>query len=282
MKLFVTGGTGFVGSHFLQRVMSAGHDVVAQRRPGSRPRIALDREPVWVDRALDGDFRPALGGCEALVHFASHTPNPPYAPLDECLYWNVHATARLLQQAAAMGVHRVLIAGSCFEYGLGALHQDRVHPGSEMRPTQSYAISKAAATTACLGMASALSLRLQVLRIFQVFGAGESALRFWPSLRSAALNGLDFEMSAGTQIRDFIPVAEVAARFLEALDFEGVEMGRPVLRNIGTGRGQSLLSFAQFWWSKWGASGTLRPAKIGLRPGELERLVADIDSVHVA
>jgi nucleoside-diphosphate-sugar epimerase len=281
MKLFVTGGTGFVGSHFLQQALAAGHDVIAQRRPGSRPRLPLTHEPVWVDRALDQVFDAELAGCDAVVHLASHTPNPPYAPLDECLYWNVYATTRLLQQAEAQGVRDVLIAGTCFEYGVAAEGQDFVHPSTEMRPSLTYPISKAAATIACMGLARHLGLRLQVLRIFQVFGEGEAATRFWPSLRSAALEGRDFAMSAGVQVRDFIEVSEVATHFLRALDFEGVMPSQPQLRNVGTGRAQTLLEFARTWWAAWGATGQLMPGQLGLRPGELARLVANVDAVHV-
>lgn len=282
MKLFVTGGTGFVGSHFLQQALAAGHEVVAHRRPGSLPRLSLPQEPLWVDRALDQDFEAELSGCDAVVHLASHTPNPPYAPLDECLYWNVFATTRLLQQAAAQGVRDVLVAGTCFEYGTAADGLDLVHPATEMRPSLTYPISKAAATIACLGLARNLGLRLKVLRIFQVFGEGEAATRFWPSLRSAALEGRDFAMSAGVQVRDFVPVEDVARDFVRSLDFELVEAGHPQVRNVGTGHGQSLLEFAQHWWTTWNAPGELKPGLVGLRPGELARLVADVHSIHIA
>jgi nucleoside-diphosphate-sugar epimerase len=281
MKLFVTGATGFVGSHFLRQALAAGHQLVAQRRPGSCSRLDLDPEPTWVDRALDQDFSAELAGCDAVVHLASHTPNPPYAPLDECLYWNVFSTVRLLQQAAAQGVRDVLVAGTCFEYGDAALGQDFVHPSTEARPTLTYPISKAAATVACLGLARHLGLRLQVLRIFQVFGEGEAATRFWPSLRAAALAGHDFPMSAGVQVRDFIPVEEVARQFLAALAFDGVEAGRPEIRNVGTGEARSLLEFAQQWWATWQAAGQLQPGQMGLRPGEVPRLVANVRDRHM-
>jgi nucleoside-diphosphate-sugar epimerase len=281
MKLFVTGGTGFVGSHFLQQALAAGHEVIVQRRPGSCPRLTLTREPQWIDRALDQGFHSELAGCDALIHFASHTPNPPYAPLDECLYWNVFATTRLLQQAAAQGVRNILVAGTYFEYGEAAEGQDFVHPATEMRPTVTYPISKAAATTACLGLARHLGLRLQILRIFQVYGEGESASRFWPSLRSAALAGRDFEMSSGVQIRDFIEATEVARQFMQALDFHGVNSGQPQLRNVGTGKGQTLLDFAQTWWDAWGATGKILPGKVGLRQGELSRVVANVNDIHI-
>lgn len=280
MKLFVTGGTGFVGSHFIQQALAAGHQIIAQRRPGSLPRLPLSREPIWIDRALDEDFN-ELAECEAIVHLAAHSPNPPYAPLDECLYWNVFATSRLIQQAAAYGIKDVLVAGSCFEYGMAAEGQELIHPATETRPTLSYPISKAAATVSCLGLARHLGLRLQVLRIFQVFGEGEASTRFWPSLRAAALEGRDFPMSAGDQVRDFISVDDVARKFVEALNFEGVEMGRPHIRNIGNGRAQSLLDFALHWWNTWQAKGQLLPGQIMSRPGEIGQLVANVKDRHI-
>ncbi|MGV0954047.1 MAG: NAD-dependent epimerase/dehydratase family protein [Fluviibacter sp.] len=281
MKLFVTGGTGFIGTHFVQQALAKGHEVIAQRRLGSHPRLPLKEQPAWVDRPLDANFEDVLGGCDALVHFASHTPNPPYAPLDECLYWNVVATIRLIQQAALQGVTRILIAGTCFEYGLAAEDYEFVHPGAECRPTLTYPISKAAATTSCLGLARQLGLQMQVLRIFQVYGEGEAATRFWPSLRSAALSGQDFAMSSGVQVRDFIPVEDVARHFLAALSFQGVEAGKPQIKNVGSGQAKSLLEFAEGWWKSWNASGNLRPGNVGIRIGEVSRLVADVKSIHV-
>lgn len=270
-----------MGSHFLQQALASGHNIVAQRRPGSLSRLQLAQEPMWVDREMDQDFSAELIGCDAVIHLASHTPNQPYASLDECLYWNVFATTHLLQQAAKQGVVDMLVAGTCFEYGSSAEGQEFVHPATEMRPSLPYPISKAAATTACLGLARQLRLRMQVLRIFQVFGEGESPTRFWPSLRAAALEGRDFPMSSGLQVRDFIHVADVAQKLLQALDFEDVEPGQPLLRNVGTGHGQSLLEFARYWWSEWHASGRLLPGQIDTRSGELARLVANVSDTHV-
>ena len=281
MKIFVTGGTGFIGSHFINCAIEAGHDLIVQRRPGSVPRVKLFSEPDWVEKELDQDFTRDLTTCDALVHFAAHTPNPPYGTLEDCLYWNVTTSSNLIRQAAELGIGKIIVAGTCFEYGTSANGQDYVHPGSEMRPQQSYPISKAAATTVLTSVARQLNLKLKVMRIFQVFGPGESTSRFWPSLCDAAVNGDDFSMSAGTQIRDFIEVREVAKQFVNALDFLGVESGHPQLSNVGSGKGQSLFEFASTWWSYFGAKGQLKPGLIGMRKGETARLVANIDDVHI-
>lgn len=278
MKLFVTGGTGFVGSHVLQQALAAGHEVCALRRPGSRPRLPLEVEPCWLDGALDADWSAALQGVDVLVHLASHTPNPPYAPLPECLYWNVFAALQLAEQARAAGVGRYVVAGSCFEYGPSADRFEQIPTSAPLRPALSYPTSKAAASLAFEGFARQHGLQLQILRIFQVYGEGEQAGRLWPSLRRAALAGEDFPMTEGAQVRDFIEVGEVARQFVQALGAVDVSPGQPRVRHVASGRPQTLREFAAFWWAFWGATGQLRPGAVPYRAGEMMRLVPAMDA----
>lgn len=277
MKIFITGATGFVGSHFLNQAHAAGHEIVAQRRPGSLPRIALDRQPTWVDRPLDGEFEAELQGCKVFVHLASHTPNPPYDTLANCLRWNVQASLALAEQARCAGVERFLVAGSCFEYGRSAQRYERIPVDAPLEPTLSYPTSKAAASVAFVGFAAEHKLRLQLLRIFQVFGEGEPPTRLWPSLLVAAREGRDFPMSLGEQVRDFIDVRDVAAAFVRALGFDGCEPGIARVAHVGTGRPQRLADFARHWWEAQGATGQLQLGAVPYRYNELMRLVPEID-----
>lgn len=272
MKIFLTGGTGFVGSHFLRQVLAQGHEVIALRRPGSQPRIGLSHAPVWVDGALDGNHRAHLSGVDVMVHLASHTPNPPYDTLDRCLYWNVFASIKLAQQAIEQGVKKFIVAGSCFEYGQSANRVSYLDADTPLEPTLSYPTSKAAASVAFLGLARDLNLQLKLLRIFQVYGEGEPTSRLWPSLRAAALTGKDFPMSPGEQVRDFIPVEDVALQFLQALDFAGTLPGQPLVGHVATNRPQTLLDFAQHWWRHWGASGQLLVGAVRYRHNEVMRI----------
>ena len=281
MELFVTGGTGFVGCHFVRQALARGHSVRALRRPSAAPRLEPQAGVRWIDLPMDGELRGCFEGVDCVVHLASHTPNPPYAPLEECLYWNVYASLRLAQLAVEAGVLDFVVAGTYFEYGSAALGMETIHPGTPLQPALSYPVSKAAASAAFAGLAREKGLRLQLLRIFQVFGEGESPKRFWPSLRRAAQAGEDFPMSAGTQIRDFIEVGEVAAAFVNALEREGVEAGKPQQRNVGTGRAQTLLEFANEWWARWGATGSLLPGAVPARAGEMPRLVANVADVQI-
>lgn len=276
MKIFVTGGTGFVGSHFLNAAFKSGCQVVALRRPGSLPRVPLLQEPKWVEGLLDGDFRSELKGCDALVHLAAHSPNPPYDTLDRCLYWNLTASLKLCDQAANVGISKFLVAGSCFEYGRCGDRYDFIPVDAPLEPTMTYPTSKAAASIAFSGWAVGRSVQLQILRIFQVYGEGEPEGRLWPSLRKAALAGSDYPMSMGEQVRDFVSVQEVATTFVKALIFDNVLAGEPLIKNVGTGKPQSVLKFAQYWWKQWEATGKLLPGTIAYRENEVMRFIPEV------
>lgn len=270
------GGTGFIGSHFLNAAFRAGHEVIALRRPDSKPRVPLLQEPQWVEGELDGKYAASMEGCEVLVHFAAHTPNPPYDTLERCLYWNLTASLSSFNRAADVRITKFLVAGSCFEYGRSGERYDFIPVDAPLEPTMTYPTSKAAASIAFHGWAVERNLYLQILRIFQVFGEGELETRLWPSLRRAALAREDYPMTPGGQVRDFISVDEVAAAFIKALKFDGVEPGKPLFKNVGTGKPQTVLEFAQYWWKHWGAKGTLKPGAIPYRDNEVMRFVPEV------
>jgi len=276
MRIFLTGGTGFVGSHVLKELLERGHQVTAFRRPTRKPKIVLGEQPDWVEGALDklpkGVFK---GGC-AFIHLAAHSANVPYDSLENCLYWNLQTSLNLVRQAADEGVSRFVIAGTCFEYGRGGERYEFIPTNAPLEPVDSYSTSKAAASVALMGLARMAGLSLSYHRIFQVFGEGEAEGRFWPSLRLAASRGEDFPMSPGEQMRDFIGVEDVAKHFANELLLEPPSPGEPVIRHVGTGKATSLLDFARHWWEGWGASGKLRPGAKHYRPGEVMRYVAQV------
>lgn len=277
MKLFLTGGTGFVGSNFINAAHAAGHEIVAIRRPHSQPRVSLDRDPVWAEGPLDADWSEVLTNCDALVHLAAHTANPPYDTLSSCLYWNVYTSLLLAEQAYKAGIVRFLVAGSCFEYGSSASRYERIPVAAPLEPVLSYPTSKAAASVAFQGLAAEQGLQIKILRLFQVYGEGEPATRLWPSLRRAAMEGQDLPMTPGEQVRDFIDVEQVARAFVAALDFSDTKPGIARIRNVGTGNPRTLREFAEHWWRHWRARGQLRFGALPYRKNELMRLVPEVD-----
>ncbi len=276
MKLFVTGGTGFIGSHFLNAALSAGHHVVALRRSSnSRPRIPLIKEPEWINKTMGQVSALDFSDCDVLVHLAA-TGVDLKASWDECFEVNVSQSLRLWIQAADAGIRNFVICGSCFEYGKSGERYEFIPTDAPLEPTGGYHASKAAASMAALALAYERELSLKILRPFHVFGEGENEKRFWPSLRAAAMSGHDFNMTEGAQVRDFIYVSDVAETFLEVARSSFV-LETPVIRNLGSGKPSPLVDFARKWWKSWGAKGELLIGTIAYRKHEVMRYVPLVD-----
>lgn len=277
MKIFLTGGTGFIGSHFINEAHKHGYSIVALRRQGSLPRVPLLKQPIWVNGQLDDDMTTELSGVDTFVHLASHSANMPYDILSKCLYWNVYASLKLAEQAKQCGVSKYLIAGSCFEYGESANEYEEIPVNAPLLPSLPYPVSKAAASLAFSEFATQNMVQLRIVRIFQVYGEGELESRFWPSLKLAAMSGQDFAMTAGEQVRDFIYVGDVAKQIVHALNFKDIPPKIPIINNIGSGNPQTLKQFSEFWWKQWGGIGMLKFGELPYRKNELMRIVPKLD-----
>lgn len=276
MKIFITGSNGFIGSHVVKRALDGGHEVVGLRRSTKRAAIELLKQPKWVEGSLEDDLRPVLQGCDAVIHLAAYGVNPAYNSWQEAFRWNVDATIKVLEQAKSMGVKRFVIAGSCSEYGRSAERFDYVPCDAPLEPVGPYAASKAAATLAAAAYARENDIELVVLRLFHIYGEGESEERFWPSLKRAALAGDDFPMTLGAQIRDFTPVALAAERLLYSAVEQEVVKRRPEIHNLGQGRPVSLSAFAEAQWTKFSATGKLKKGALPYRDSEVMRYVPQV------
>ena len=277
MKIVVTGATGFIGSHFTKQAMAAGHSVLAIRRShASTPRIPLRQEPVWLDRALDQVTADDLKGCEVLVHLAAHSVKYPYDSLANCLRWNLIAVLALFEQARLAGIRRFVVAGSCFEYGRSGERYVAIPTDAPLEPTNSYAASKAAASIALRQWAEEHQLSLDLLRVFHVYGEGEAESRLWPTLRRAALAGNDLPMTKAEQIRDFLAVEDVAQAFLCSAAHQNSKTSNVIVKNIGSGRAQTIREFAESWWMKWNAKGRLLIGELPYRDGEVMRYLPEV------
>jgi len=279
MKIFVTGGTGFIGGHFLRAALNGGHRVLALRRLGSRTRVPLTDEPQWVDGNLDDDLSAALSGCEALVHLAALGVSPQKAGWRDLFAVNVQQSLCLWMRAVEAGVRRFVICGSCLEYGTSGERYDFIPTDAPLDPITAYAASKAAASMAAMALGRERKIELLLLRPFHVFGEGQHESNFWPSLKAAALAGQDFQMTEGEQVRDFVPVEDVAEAFVASVSRPGLLPGKPETRNVGTGRPQTLRHFAEHWWAHWRATGTLRVGALPYRHDEVMRYAPLIKSI---
>ena len=273
MKIFVTGGTGFLGGHFLNKAHAAGHRIAAVRRPGSQPRVTLAHEPTWLEGELDADWTGELSQCRILVHFADAGMVPGKAGWPELLDVNLSKSLRLWQQAAAAGVKRLVICGCGCEYGRAGERVDYIKTDTPLEPLDPHAASKAAASIAALALAVEKQIEVIVFRPFEVFGDGQPETAFWATLKKAAVAGNDFSMTPGEQIRDFVSAEKVAEIFVAAAVRTDLKAGEPKIENVGSGRPQTLRSFAEHWWTVLGAKGRLKVGVRTARPDEVKRFV---------
>ena len=166
MKLFLTGGTGFIGSHFLKAALEAGHQVLALRREYSQPRLSLSLQPIWLQGSLSDDWSSALKGCDVLVHLAAAGVNPEFSDWQELFSVNVSQSLNLWLQAQEAGVRRLVICGSCSEYGRSGEQYEFIPVTAPLQPTNAYGASKASASLAAIGLATQMNLEVVLLRPF--------------------------------------------------------------------------------------------------------------------
>ncbi len=115
--VFLTGASGFVGSHVLRSLLSAGYRVRALVRPTSRPLTPVDGcTPVIGDLAESGGLVAALRGCRYLVHVAALYSFSP-ASRGEIWSTNVRGCGGLMEAAALAGVERAVVTSSSATVG---------------------------------------------------------------------------------------------------------------------------------------------------------------------
>ena len=271
----MTGGTGFIGGHFIRLAQEKGHDVVALRRPGSRNRIKLRTEPTWYEAELNDVNDEVLSSCDALFHFAAQGVSPQKTDWLTAFHVNVMQSLGLMHQADRLSISHVICCGSCFEYGLSGERYDKIPVDAPLEPIGPYAASKAAFSVALTALAHSSKKSWTLLRPFHLYGSGQDQANFWPSMRKAALAGQDFLMTSGEQIRDYMAVEDAAQKFLDILIIQG-QQSDLIVRNIGSGDPVTMQKFAEKWWLFWQASGRLKIGELPYREGETMRFVPEL------
>ena len=180
---------------------------------------------------------------------------------------------KILQSARKCGISKFIIIGTGFEYGLSGENYDFIPVNAPLMPRMNYPVSKAVGSLVFSQWALENNLKLKYLRIFQVYGDGESSSRLWPSLKRAAELGTDFKMTSGNQIRDFTYVKDVANKIIDELESFDIQDGKTVFKNIGSDKPQTVKEFAEYWWNYWNAKGELIFGSKDYRDDEIMRFV---------
>ena len=276
-SVFITGATGFIGAHLIRRIDGMGIAVRALRRHGSSIRGVTSENVRWMETPLGELGVEHLQGTEVLIHLAAAGVLQGNS-WDECFRTNVIESLRLWLTAVRAGVRRIVVVGSCFEYGRAGMRYAEIPTDCALEPTGPYHSSKAAATMAAMGVCAEAQIELTIVRPFHTYGEGEHQSRFWPQLKAAAIAGANFEMTAGEQVRDFTPVEMLASELAHYAFEQPLRPGAPEIFNLGTGRPTTLLQFARTEWKKFGATGEILPGRLKYRENEVMRYVPRLDA----
>jgi UDP-glucose 4-epimerase len=290
VKVLVTGGAGYIGSHVVRQLGEAGHGVLVldDLSTGSAQAV-LHGELVRGDlgdrdllhRVL-AEHRPG-----AVLHFAASivVPDSVARPL-EYYHNNLVNTLGLLEACARHGVDRFVFSSSAAVYGEPEV--EAVTEETPLAPINPYGASKAMVEQVLRDAAGAGPLRYAALRYFNVAGAdpggriGQSTPRATHLIKLACqaalglrdgldLYGTDYPTPDGTCIRDYIHVEDLASAHLSALrHLEGG--GASTVLNVGYGRGHSVLEVVDAVRRVSGADFPVRPRP--RRAGDPARLVS--------
>ena len=306
MKILVTGGAGYIGSHACVAFLAAGHVLVVLDNLSNAKPAALDRVRLLTNRDVGfvkGDIRDRAlldrlfqaHAVDAVIHFAGlkAVAESVEKPL---LYYqnNVAGSATLFEAMAAAGVKTVVFSSSATVYGDPA--SVPIHEGFPTSATNPYGRSKLMIEEMLQDIASAdPTWRIALLRYFNPVGAHASGRigedpggipnNLMPYVTQVAVGKLkklfiyggDYPTADGTGVRDYIHVVDLVKGHVAALDYL---VGHPGLLtvNLGTGRGYSVLEVVAAFER---ATGQKIPYDIvARRPGDVAECYADATRAH--
>ncbi len=175
MKVFVTGGSGFVGGHAIRRLLADEHTVVAPaRREAVCDKLrALGASSFAIDYADPVALEQATAGCDAVVHIAAHLKM--WGPWEDFEASNVTLTDQVLAAAKSCGVKRfvhVSAASVVMQEAMPVIHADESAPLTSLRHLP-YSATKAIAETHVLASHSD-TLKTVALRPPLIWGSGDT------------------------------------------------------------------------------------------------------------
>jgi UDP-glucose 4-epimerase len=285
MRILVTGGAGFIGSHLTRRLLAEGHTVwvVDNESNGRREAVPAGASFTLADVTRPAEVEPVFAqGLDAVCHIAGQVSiirsfsNPV---MD--LRTNVEGTLNILQLSVKYKVPRLLYASSMTIYG-----DIRIVPTPETepcRPDSYYGITKHAAERYVHATAERPDLgfdfRVTSLRMFSVYGPGQSFSNPYQGVLGIfsgnLLRGEPITIYGdGEQTRDFVYIDDIVDGWVQALANPASAGG---IFNLGSGRSLSINQLAQSAIAAFGhPPGGYEVIRAAPRPGEQRTVRADI------
>jgi UDP-glucose-4-epimerase GalE len=290
VRILVTGGAGYVGSHAVRLLERAGHETWVYdnlslgHRGACDPARLIEGELLDRERLVDALFARRI---EAVMHFAAFA-QVGESVADPAKYYqnNVVASLGLLEAMRTADVRRIVFSSTTATYGV----PDRlpITEDEKQQPINPYGFGKLVIERALADYAKAYDFGYAALRYFNAAGASpdgdlgedhDPETHLIPIVLAAALGqrpeitifGDDYPTPDGTCVRDYIHVDDLGTAHVKAL--ERLEPGTGLQLNLGTGRGYSVRQVIDACRR---VSGRPIPEKLGpRRPGDPPELVAD-------
>ena len=294
MKVLVTGGSGYVGSHVAKLLKEKGHipfviDKDADNRKWVNPDIGT----------FNGDIADYIGlnkvfetyKFDAVIHLAASSEVGP-SVTNPLMYYanNVSNTALLISICLQHSVNKFIFSSTSSVYGQVPTHMLPTQEFYSKNPATSYGASKLCVEYMLRDVSVAHGMRSVSLRYFNASGASPDASigeyrktpsHLVPSLAAVALgqketfvfNGTDYDTHDGTPVRDYTHVWDIANAHIKALDYLEAG-GETTALNIGAGEGKSVQEMYEEFAKQWGEH---IPFTVGeRRPGDIAINFADI------
>jgi len=256
MKVLVTGGAGYVGSHAVRELLAARHDVTVYDNLSTGHRELVDGVPLIVaDIADHGPLLKALRGVDAVMHFAASAyvgesiENPR-----KYFHNNVESALKLTDAVLASDVRLFIFSSSCATYGVP--QRLPIEESSPKNPINPYGATKLFLEQVLSAYRHSHGLQHVCLRYFNAAGAHPSGeigefhdpeTHLIPLALKAVLGvspalkvfGNDLPTPDGTCIRDFVHVSDLGRAHVQALEYLAGG-GESIALNLGSGKGTSI------------------------------------------
>lgn len=295
MKVLVSGGAGYIGSHVTELLIERGYEVVVYDNlcAGHRAAVHQDAQFVEADLLNPAQLEQVFSAhtFDGVLHFASHilvgeSMQNPFKYLND----NVLAVNNILEAATRHKVNRFILSSTANIYDEGATIP--IEEGQKLNPGSVYGETKFYAERALHWMDTIYGLKYCCLRYFNACGAhpnghiGEDhkpESHLVPITLQVALGqreslkiyGTDYDTPDGTAIRDYVHVMDLANAHILAL--EALENGQSRIYNLGSGNGYSVREVLD---TAREVTGHPIPAEDApRRAGDLPRLVANSDNI---
>jgi len=218
MKILVTGGSGFIGSHLAEELLVRGEYVrVLDRHP---PRV---KGVEW----CDGDLRWVADCYKATIDIDNVYHLAARISVDESLEFSWHyfndnymSTVNILNACRQNNIKKFLFMSSCEVYG--NIEKGLVNETYPCNPTSPYAASKYAGERAAIAFCKSFNIPLTVIRPFNIFGEGQKPFRagsLIPTLIILAMQGKDLTIhGTGKQSRDYLYAKDVVSALILAME----------------------------------------------------------------